>query len=133
MSAEHIELIRRGFEAINAGDMNGVLQLMHPEIVLAPSLVGGIEGTVFHGHAGYRQWWRDTVEVYDETFFELHDVRANGDSVAALYTTHVRGGQSGVALDHEGGTAFWFDQDGLVVKQNGYQDPAEALAAIGLS
>lgn len=131
MSAENIAIARRGFEAINAGDIDALLELMHPEVVLAPSLVGAVEGTVFHGHDGYRLWWKETIEVYDETWFDLHDLRDNDDAVAALYTTHVRGGQSGVELDHPGGTALWFER-GLVVRQTGYQDPAEALAAIGL-
>lgn len=131
MSAEHIALVRRGLEAINAGDIEAVLELMHPDVVLAPSLVGGVEGTVFHGREGYRQWWGENVEIYDETSFEVTDIRANEDAVAALYTVHVRGGQSGVALQQAAGTAFWFE-DGLVIRQHGFRSPAEALAAIGL-
>ncbi len=131
VSAEHIALVRRGLEAINAGDIEAVLELMHPDVVLAPSLVGGVEGTVFHGREGYRQWWGENVEIYDETSFEVTDIRANEDAVAALYTVHVRGGQSGVALQQAAGTAFWFE-DGLVIRQHGFRSPAEALAAIGL-
>lgn len=132
MSAENIALVRRGLEAINAGDVDTVLELMHPEVVLAPSLVGGIEGTIFHGREGYRQWWEENSEIYDQTSFELYDIRAHGDAVAALYVTHVRGGQSGVVLEQPGGAAFWF-KDGLVARQNGYRSHAEALAAIGLA
>lgn len=132
MSAENIEKIRRGFEAINAGDLEAVLEVMHPDIVLAPSVVGGVEGTIFQGHAGYRLWWRDTLEVYEETSFDVSDVRANGNAVVALYTTHVRGGLSGIELDRLAATVVWFE-DGLVVRQQGYQDQAEALAAAGLA
>ncbi len=131
MSQENIELARRGFEAINRGDIDTVLELVHPRVELLPSLVGGVEQTRFHGREGYRTWFEQQFETYDHVSFELHAFRAVRDQVVALYTTRVRGRQSGIEFESPGATVLTF-REGLVVRQVGYQDHEEALDAVGL-
>ena len=92
--------------------------------------MGGIEGTSYRGREGYRRWFEQQFETYDHVSFEPHDFRAVGDQVVVLYTTRVRGAQSGIALESEGGTVFTI-RDGLLVRQVGYQRPEDALAAVG--
>lgn len=104
---------------------------MHPDVELIPSLVGGVEQTRFHGHEGYRSWFQQQNEIYDEVIFELHSLEAVGDKVVAVYTVRVRAKQSGIEFEAPGGTVFTL-RDGRVVTQAGYQRPEEALEAAGL-
>src|SRR5687768_11088695 len=99
MSQENVEMVRRGFDAINRGDIDTVLAMTDPDVELLPSLVGGIEGTTYRGLAGYRSWFEQQLEAYDHISFEVHDIRAVGDQVVALYTTRVRGAHSGIELE----------------------------------
>ena len=132
MSQENVELARRGFEAINRRDIETVLELCDPAIELRPSLVGGVEQTTFVGREGYRKWFEQQFETYDYVSFEPHDIRAVGDQVVALYTTRIRGAQSGLELESPGATVFTI-KAGRVVKQVGFQNQTDALEAVGLS
>ena len=130
MSRGNLEIVQRGFDFINRGDLDGLLAQCHPDIELRPSLVGGIEQTTYRGHEGYRSWFEEQFETYDEIRFELQRLVERDDLVVALYVTRARGRASGLELEAPGGTVFEL-HDGLVVRQIGYQSQAEALAAGG--
>ncbi len=132
MSGENVETVRRGFHAVNRGDLDALLKELDPEIELTPSLVGGVEQTHFHGHEGYRAWFQQQLEIYDWVRFELASVRAVDDKVIAIYTTRVRARQSGIEFEAPGAAVFTF-RAGRIVKQTGYQRPEEAVAAVGLT
>jgi ketosteroid isomerase-like protein len=132
MSRENLDVARRGIDALNRGDINALLEVMHPDVELRPSLVGGIEQTVFRGRAGYRKWFEQQSETYDYVTFEPHDFRATGDHVVIVYTTRVRAKRSGIEFESPGATVLTL-HDGLVTAQAGYQEPHEALEAVGLS
>ena len=132
MSQKNIERARAGLEALNRRDIDALLELLHPEIELMPSLVGGIEQTVFRGREGYRHWFEATWETYDDVSFEPHSFRSVGDQVVVVYTTRVRAKQSGIELEALGAGVLTF-RDGLLVRQIGYQHPEEALKAVGLT
>ena len=117
---------------MNRGDIDAMLAMADPNVELLPSLVGGVEGTTYRGRAGYRSWFEQQLETYDQISFELHDIRAVGDQVVALYTTRIRGARSGIELEARGGTVFTI-QAGLLTRQVGYQSAADALAAVDLA
>ena len=131
MSAENVEVIRRGFDALNRRDIETVLELCDPRIELTPFLVGGVEQTTYRGRDGYRRWFEQQFETYDDVSFELHDIRAVGDRVVALFTMRVRGAHSGIKLDSPGASVSTL-RAGLVTEQIGFQSHAEALEAVGL-
>ena len=54
MSAADETLIRHWADAINARDLDGLLEVAHPDIELSP-LQFGVSGD-FKGHAGVRDW-----------------------------------------------------------------------------
>lgn len=132
MSEENIALVRRGLEAINRRDIETVLSFCHPEVELVPSLVGGIEGTTFRGREGYRRWFEQQSELYDEVIFELRDIRAVGDQVVALYDVRVRGAGSGIELESPRAAVFTIEGAQLT-RQIGYESQADALRAVGLA
>jgi ketosteroid isomerase-like protein len=54
--AESLEpLVRRSFAAFNARDVEGLLELLDPEVRVR-SLMTEAEGAVYSGHDGVRAW-----------------------------------------------------------------------------
>jgi ketosteroid isomerase-like protein len=131
VSQKNVEIVRRGVEALNQRDIEGVLETVHPDVELLPSIVGGIEQTRFRGFEGYRRWLKEQAEIFPDLSIELTDIRSVGDQVVAVYVTRVRGKGSGIVLESPGAGVFTF-RDGLLVRQVGYQDPRDALEAVGL-
>jgi ketosteroid isomerase-like protein len=116
-----------GFEAINAGDLEAVLDLVAADVDLRPALVGGMERTVYHGSAGYREWFEEQLAVFDGIAFERAEMRRIDEHrILALYDVRTRGKGSGIEFSEPWAVIFTF-RDGLLVQQVGYRDPAEAL------
>jgi ketosteroid isomerase-like protein len=63
--ADAAEIVRLSFERINADDLEGLLELVDPEIELhdVPEVPGS---TVYRGHEGIRRWWATVRESMDE-------------------------------------------------------------------
>ncbi len=53
-SAAVQELLRMGYTAFNARDIDAILSMMHPDVEWA----NGMEGGYVHGHDGVRAYWR---------------------------------------------------------------------------
>ena len=68
MSQENVEAFKRGLEAGNRGDVDGLLDELHPEIEwhsALHALMGG-QQTVFRGHDGVRRMIGDLYEAFAE-------------------------------------------------------------------
>lgn len=123
-----VDLIARGVEAFNAGDIEGMLAPMHPEVEFQP-LRGVLEGTVYHGHEGVRRWLEEMGEDWDEYHLEMIDASEVGSGwVLVQGRVQARGRASGVELD---ATAAWLCQlrDGLIGRLRFYRDFEAALEA----
>ena len=125
------EIVRLGFERLNADDLEGFLELAAPEIELhdVPEIPGS---TVYRGHQGIRRWWATVNESMDELRFEFGEV-TEGDGRIAVVTRAVgRGRGSGAEVDWTF-TTVWGLRDGLISYHHGYSDHDEALRAIGIA
>ena len=60
MSRENVAIFRRGYAAVNRGDIDGVLLTVHPDVEFT-SLIAEAEGETFRGHEGVRRWWKEVV------------------------------------------------------------------------
>ena len=124
-----LDLIARGVEAFNAGDIDGMLAPMHPEVEFQP-LRGVLEGTVYRGHEGFRRWLEDNGEDWEEFHLDVIDVSEPGSGwVLVQGRVRARGRASGVELD---ATAVWLCQlrDGLIGRLRFYRDVESALEAV---
>ena len=134
MSEENVEAFKRGLEAGNRGDVDGLLDELHPEIEwhsALHALMGG-EQTVFRGHAGVRKMIGDLYETFDEVQIEMSEFRDLGDGLVAIGTTRTRGKASGV--ETETPLAFVTEiRNGKTISIRAYLDREEALEAAGLS
>jgi ketosteroid isomerase-like protein len=76
MSSENIEVIRSLTERINAGDTEGVMELIHPDLELFPPDDEPEAKAVYRGREGYREYssyWSDTFDQWQTEVDEYID------------------------------------------------------------
>jgi ketosteroid isomerase-like protein len=130
MSQENVEAARQFMEAVNAGDIETAVRLVHPEVVFIP-LRAATEGA-FVGRDGLRRFLADTMETFGLFQVGYTDVRDLGDHVLAIGSIRVRGAASGVETDIPS-AALGEYRDGLLWRYKDYGDRRAALEAAGLS
>ncbi len=120
--------MRRGYDAYSRGDLDTVMQWIHPEIELLPA--GGQPPV--RGAADYRAWMEP--DAFESQVLELLELRLNGNKVLTHQRSTIRGAGSGIEADFLTWTVWTFDEEGLARGQEIYLDheEAEALEAAGL-
>ena len=132
MSQENVEIVRRGFTAFTRGDTALFLELLDPDVVWIP-LMASLEGRVYRGVDGIRQWLEEGLLTDWESFVPYaEDFRDLGDRVLVFGHWRARGRASGVELERAG--TWLFDvKGGKTIRLQTYSDRAEALEAVGMS
>jgi ketosteroid isomerase-like protein len=130
VSEEDIELLRAGYEAAAAGDVEFVLGLMDPEVEVhdrpeAP------DATTYRGHEGVVTALFASVDTFEDFRFVPERFFEAGDRVVVVLEMTGRGRASGVPVE-ERIAHLWTIRDGRVVELRVFSDPADALEAAGL-
>ena len=133
MSQENVEAFKRGLEAGNRGDVDGLLAELHPEIEWQPGILTGLGGdeSVYRGHEGVREGFRDLFETMGEIHLDYPEIQDLGDRVVGIGRIRARGTESGVETESPHATVVVY-QNGMAVRVRSYLDPREALEAAGL-
>lgn len=133
MSETNVEIVRRLDEAWSRRDVDAALELVHEDIEWHPALTaGGLEGTVFHGPAGIRTYFRQLDEVWAELSHEVDEIRDLGEGrVLVLARFHAIGRQSGATVDQPTGLLFTVEGE-KVVLGHAFATREQALRAAGL-
>jgi ketosteroid isomerase-like protein len=127
---ENLDLIREGVAALNRRDTDGILATLHEDVRLEP-LRAVLDGTVYRGHEGLKQWLADTSEDWEQQRVELLDVRALQSGQALVEAVlHVRYRGSGNEVAAPGAWLCEF-RDGFVSRIRFYRDSDSALEAAG--
>jgi ketosteroid isomerase-like protein len=151
MSQQNVEVVRSGFEAWNAGDMDAfgadvvplfrddaawtrwrteIEALFEPDCVVVWIAHGqrAIEAT---GLDDSRQRWLDWLEPWETYHAQVERIIPAGDKVVALTRVHGRmvGTQHEVELI---GASVYLVRDGTVARVEHYANRAQALEAVGL-
>ena len=129
-----MEAVKRAAEAGNRRDVEAILQELDPEVEWHPGMpaVLGGEATVYRGHEGVRELWRDLYEAFAEIHIEYSEIRDFGDRVLAIGRFSARGRGSGA--ETEAPVAYLVEvKNGKGIRVRTFLDPKEALAAAGLS
>jgi ketosteroid isomerase-like protein len=130
MSDDNVALVRRAYEALNTGDVEGLVALCDQSFVL------DMEERVFNpatytGHDGIRRFHEEVGEVWEEFRWDPEELIASGDQVVALLHAQGRGRGSGLEIDRRV-AMVWTIADRSAVALRLYVDPAAARAAAGL-
>ena len=115
-------------EALNAGDVDAFVALVHPEVEFK-SMVAEMEDETFRGHDGVRRWWASVHDAFDSPTWVYEDLVPDVDrGVAKL---RIEGTLGGVELSQTMWQAI-VTRDGLAVWWRFFRSEREALEAVGL-
>jgi ketosteroid isomerase-like protein len=118
-------------DAITRRDPEAAVALCDPDVEFLSML--GVSGRRYLGHEGIRQYFRDVESAWEEWRVEVHrTVPAADGRVAIVMTMHVRGRESGAELSERTGHV-WTVRDGLLLRNELFRDPDEALREVGAS
>src|SRR6266498_5991124 len=97
MSEENVEAFKRGVAAWNRGDIDAALAVLDPDVevhAVAPAALGG-ESTIYRGHEGARELFRDVHEAFVEHRIEISEIGDLGERVLAVGQLRMRGTEAG--------------------------------------
>ena len=123
-----IAALRRLHEAFNRGDVEALVQMVHPDIeFVRPGGQSSIRGV-----AAMLEWMEP--DALEEQRFEPLDFKVKGDKVLVRVHATARGAGSGIEIDSVTYTVYTLDDHGLVKELQGFlpHQEAEALEAAGL-
>ena len=137
MSRENLPQDRRAqvdaiFSAANARDFEALGEMpFHPDFEFR-SVLAVVEGGVYHGIQGLREWARDLDSIFDDYTIEVGGFQEVDDE-RAVVVAHLtgKGKASGLPVDERVGQ-IWTWRNGLVWRTDTYFDFREALEAVGL-
>jgi ketosteroid isomerase-like protein len=130
MSTPGLYPVGRFAEAVTAGDLEGALEVCHPEIEFLSVLA--VSGRRYHGHQGIRDYFADIAAAWSEWRVEVDEIVPGPDGrVAIVMSMHVRGKESGATLsaraDH-----IWTLKDGMLLRNEPFREPGAALRELGV-
>ena len=130
-SEDAVALVRRGYEALNRGDVEGVLAFLDPEIEWH-GYTHIPESGPLEGREDVRAWLERFLDAWEELEIELTDILDAGERVVALVRFHAIGRGSGVQVEGGVDAHVWTVRNGHAVAVTLYQGTREAMAAVGL-
>jgi uncharacterized protein len=129
MSRENVEVVRAGFEAWNAGDMNAFRELLAPEVFLRP-VADWPEPGPYVGREAVMRWLGQLRDTWDADALDAtSDFVDAADRVIVTFTW--RGVGYGPQSDMEFTGVFTARKD-KIRSVEFFWDRAEALEAAGL-
>jgi ketosteroid isomerase-like protein len=123
-----VELVHGIVEALNRGDVDGMLARMHADFEWTP-LESSPVARVYRGHEQVRDYVEDWLATFESLRLELEHPAEVADRVVAVVYAHGRGRASGLHLD----TRFcqvWTVRDGTGVAMEEYATREQALAVL---
>jgi ketosteroid isomerase-like protein len=134
MSEENVEIVRRGYEALNQRDVDQFLSYFAPDTEVDFSESIGPFSDVYRGHAEVKTFWESFFEAWEEVRWEIDELRDLGGGDGVLSATHLiaRGHGSGIpTTDYR--AVIWTARDKRIRRVKFFRDKQDALEAAGLS
>jgi ketosteroid isomerase-like protein len=129
MSQENVELLQRGLgHFVSTGEP--AWEQIHPNVEVYDHDIP--DAGEYRGHAGYAKWLQDWADAWESYTAEPDRYSDAGDKVVVEVKMHATGGGSGIEMDRRDAIVFTV-RDGLIVRLDYFNNPAEAREAAGLS
>jgi ketosteroid isomerase-like protein len=129
MSRENVAVARRGLtHLLETGEVLWDLLAVDVEIYDhdTPDQGG------YQGHQGFEQWLADWGAAWAGWSLDVHEFIDAGERVVALVRMTATGRGSGVEVNRADAIIYTV-RDGRIVRIDYYNDPDEALKAVGLA
>ena len=124
---EEIARLRQLYEAINSGDLDGIMEGFHDDVEYLPFE----EPETIHGLDAVRRYFEGWLDTWDPFQVEPTEFLIRGDHVVAGEAFKGRGKGSGVEVAMQSWSVSLL-RDDQVVRRDEFLDRAEALQAAGL-
>jgi ketosteroid isomerase-like protein len=126
------QIAARLFDAFNRRDIEGSLELLHPDFDFRPvTAVALRDGEPYLGHDGFREYMDDVERHFDELLVNPTHIRAAGDAVVAL--GQVSGSAAGVPFDGVATTWMLKFSDDRVIRLHIFADQRNMMDILGAS
>ena len=134
MSQANVDVVRRIYDAVARRDDETPFELYAEDIVwdVSNSRRATLMHSVYHGHEGVRQSWRDGLSAFGEIDFEVEELIDAGDQVLAVIRERAVGRASGVPVETTH-LAVLTLSGGKVIQVQMFDDPQQAREAAGLA
>ena len=130
MSESPVAVVRALFERVNAGDIDGVVELLAHDSVFVVPPEASAEPDTYRGHDGARRYFSGFDGILDDVRFNLLDIeQATDDTVLASTRLTGRGTTTGIPVEQETFVVLTV-RGGLVTWIRPYNDREEALAEL---
>jgi ketosteroid isomerase-like protein len=123
-----VDLVRRAFDAFNRGDIEGLLELLDPDIRIH-SLMTEPERAEYHGYQGVRDWFAAIFEIFPAWRPEPREIEDLGDASILRFDVTATAVTSGVRIDQSYWQAGRF-RDGLITFFGFYRSEEDARKAL---
>ena len=135
MSGDYVdadELTASVLDALNRLDADALVALIDPHVEFH-SRVGAVEGRMYRGAVGFREYFRDVREGFTNPRWELEEVLGRqGDDLVVVLRFIAHGRETGVPIDVSM-PQVWTFRNGKVWRNVVYLSRDDALRAAGLS
>jgi ketosteroid isomerase-like protein len=132
MPSENAKVVRRSFEAYASGGIEAALPFYDPAFVWDPG-PEWVEDDIYRGHEGARRLDAIFLENFENYDLELHDIRAVGADVVALYEAKGRIKGSAVPLRQPIGIVASDFRGGRIGLIRSFFSWRQALESVGLA
>jgi ketosteroid isomerase-like protein len=129
MSEADVDLVRRGFEALEVGDAEALIPLVHPEFEMTTPAGLAAEPDTYRGPDGVRRYFDSFYEAMDEIGIHpggFEDL--GGGRVMTPSTLRARGRSTGLVAE-QSLVLIWEIEDSLARRLRVFATEAEARAA----
>ena len=129
MSSQDVEIVRRLYRAYERGDIDSMLQELHPDFEFDASDRLPDEGVV-RGREAYGDFIRRNFEVWGDFRITVDRLVDADEAVVAILHIIGTGKGSGATAEERTAHVIWLD-DGVPHRLKVFVDPARALALVG--
>jgi ketosteroid isomerase-like protein len=121
------EIAQKAFTAFNHGDIEGVVELCDPEVVVRdPERTG----RTFRGPDGVREFFEEWLENWQEYRSEPVEFHESGDQMLVHAIQSGKGKLSGIEIEQDLFVVFRI-RDGKFVEYQLYTEREDALGSLG--
>ena len=129
--SKRLEIVRRAHEALNNGDIEGLMAECDPDFRLDMS-DRVLNPDVYQGYEGIQRFLADVHEAWETFTWEAEELVESGDRVLSLIRSTGRGRGSGLELDRHA-AMLWTVRGERAVSVRFFRDRAAAREAAGLN
>jgi ketosteroid isomerase-like protein len=128
VSTGNVEIVRQSLERWSSGDLEGFLERVDPELEWRTSGLYPDVDPVYHGHDGFRKFWRDFHETWETLRMEILETITAGDRVAFSFHFDATG-RDGLRTGRDQASIATL-RNGLLLRIENYASWNEALEAL---